>query len=132
MGLPHLNFWVYLVLPHSVLALGVTGYIWRRGLLHHFPTAYVVGFAAFLALAMVHHQTFLRNQRDWRGIFNNSNANLGMTAMITHAIHPKEGVIIIEPANQFPAERLQAIGLIIRNYWQTLLNYTNQMGNVTH
>jgi hypothetical protein len=68
MGLPHLNFWFYLALPHAFLALVVVGYVWKRGILHSFPTAYVLGFVAFLALAFVHQQTFLRNQFDWRGI----------------------------------------------------------------
>jgi hypothetical protein len=67
MGLPHLNFWLYLALPHAFLALVVVGYVWKRGILHSFPTAYVLGFVAFLALAFVHQQTFLQNQLDWRG-----------------------------------------------------------------
>jgi hypothetical protein len=67
MGMPPLNFWKYLVLPHVFLAVVVVGVIWKRGLLHKFPIAYVIGFAAFLTLAMVHQQNFLRNQNDWRG-----------------------------------------------------------------
>jgi hypothetical protein len=67
MGLPHLNFWLYLVLPHVVLAAAVVGMIWRRGTFHEFPTAYVIGFTAFLALAMMHQQNFLQNKNDWRG-----------------------------------------------------------------
>ena len=68
MGMPQLNFWKYLVLPHIFLATIVVGVIWKRGILHKFPIAYVIGFAAFLAFAMVHQQNFLRNQNDWRGI----------------------------------------------------------------
>ena len=67
MGLPHLNFWLYLVLPHVVLAVAVVGLIWRRGTFHEFPTAYVMGFAVFLALAMMHQHYFLQNKNDWRG-----------------------------------------------------------------
>lgn len=67
MGLPHLNFWLYLVLPHVVLAAAVVGMIWRRGTFHEFPTAYVIGFTAFLALAMMHQQNFLQNKNDLRG-----------------------------------------------------------------
>lgn len=66
MGFPHLNFWMYLVLPHMFLGTVVIGFVWRRGMMHSFPTAYVVGFAGFLALAMVHQQNFLRSQSDWR------------------------------------------------------------------
>jgi hypothetical protein len=68
MGMPQLNFWKYLVLPHVFLAVVVVGVIWKRGVLYNFPIAYVIGFAAFLALAMVHQQNFLRNQNDWKGI----------------------------------------------------------------
>lgn len=67
MGLPHLNFWIYLALPHTLLGLGVTAYIWKRGIMHGFPIAYVLGFTVLLALAFMHQQNFLRNQNDWRG-----------------------------------------------------------------
>jgi hypothetical protein len=67
LGLPHLNFWTYLVGPHVLLAVIVAAIIWKRGLFHEFPAAYVIGFAAFLSLTMVHQQSFLRNQADWRG-----------------------------------------------------------------
>jgi hypothetical protein len=71
LGAPQVNFWIYLALPHTVLALLVAGYIWKRGLLHSFPTAYILGFTVFLILAFLHQQTFLQNQRDWRGTPNN-------------------------------------------------------------
>jgi len=67
LGLPQLNFWIYLVLPHTILALVVAAYIWKRGIFHTFPTAYILGFVALLVLAFLHQQTFLQNQRDWRG-----------------------------------------------------------------
>jgi len=67
MGLPHLNFWLYLVLPHVVLAAAVVSMIWNRGTFHEFPTAYVIGFTAFLGLAMMHQQNFLQNKNDCRG-----------------------------------------------------------------
>jgi hypothetical protein len=67
MGSPHLSFWLYLALPHTVLGLGVAAYVWKRGIMHGFPIAYVLGFTVFLALAFVHQQNFLRNQTDWRG-----------------------------------------------------------------
>jgi len=72
MGFPHLNFWTFLVLPHVFLGTAVIGFIWRRGIMHSFPTAYILGFAGFLALAMVHQQNFLRNQSDWRRIIPKS------------------------------------------------------------
>ena len=67
MGFPQLSFWTYLVLPHVLLATVVVGVIWRKGMFHRFPVAYVVGFAAFLALAMVHQHGFVRNHHDWKG-----------------------------------------------------------------
>lgn len=75
MGMPQLNFWKFLVLPHVFLAVIVVGVIWKRGVLHNFPVAYVIGFATFLALAMVHQQNFLRNQSDWRGSIHIERAN---------------------------------------------------------
>jgi len=69
MGLPHLSFWLYLALPHAMLGLGVAAYVWKRGIMHGFPLAYVLGFTIFLALAFVHQQNFLRNQTDWRGTY---------------------------------------------------------------
>ena len=67
MGMPHLNFWLYLVVPHVVLAAGVLAVVWRRGVFTDYPVGYVIGFTAFLALAMSHQQTFLHNKNDWRG-----------------------------------------------------------------
>jgi hypothetical protein len=81
MGMPHLNFWLYLVLPHVVLAAGTLAIVWRRGIFNDFPMGYVIGFTAFLALAMMHQQTFLHNKNDWRGMVSavrqlmNRNAN---------------------------------------------------------
>ena len=129
MGLPRLNFWMYLVLPHTLLALLVAGYIWKRGILHSFPTAYILGFTAFLILVFLHQQNFLQNQRDWRGnILIGDSDNSGMTALLSHALNSKDGVITIDSAPQTtPNETLTAVGEAIRNYWQTLVNYTQQM-----
>src|SRR5271169_4697440 len=67
MGMPHLNFWLYLVLPHVVLAVGTLAFVWKRGVFNDYPVGYIIGFTAFLALAMSHQQTFLHSKNDWRG-----------------------------------------------------------------
>ena len=49
MGLPHLNFWMYLVLPHVVLAVATLAFVWKRGVFNDYPVGYIIGFTAILA-----------------------------------------------------------------------------------
>jgi|SRR5271154_1926290 len=67
MGFVELSFWRWVVLPHVLVAVGVVCVIWRKGVFQSFPVAYILGFAAFLAITMVNQQTFLRNQIEFKG-----------------------------------------------------------------
>ena len=132
MGLPHLNFWLYLVLPHVVLAAVVVGLIWRRGTFHEFPTAYIIGFTAFLALAMMNQQNFLHDQRDWRGKTQSLRISLvGMqTLLSTMELRPPKisRVLTIDSGpNVTRTEVWTAFTVAMRDYWHTVVNYTNQI-----
>lgn len=136
MGLPHLNFWLYLALPHTLLALCVAGYVYKRGIMHGFPIAYILGFTVFLALAFVHQQSFLRNQNDWRGMDAVGRVLMvGMKAVVAQvsAAQGGMGYMTIESGREVsnaPVERWNAaveLGGTIKDYWRSFINYTNHM-----
>lgn len=131
MGFPQLNFWKYLVLPHVLLALVVVGVIWKRGMLHTFPTAYILGFVALLALAMIHQQNYLRNQNDWRGCspFQKSCIDIkGMNAIISSAIESRGSVLTIDAGSDVSSrQRWNGINFALKEYWESLINLTNQL-----
>jgi hypothetical protein len=126
LGLPQVDFWTCLVLPHALIALAIVGVVWKRGLLHEQPVTYAFGFMGILALAMVHQQNFLRNQREWRGISLVTALIGGITTMLSYAIEQKEGgIVTIEDGSQFLVkERWEAVGNVIKDYWETFINYT--------
>jgi hypothetical protein len=50
----------------------------------------------------------------------------GTTKMLSYAIESRGGIMTIEDGGQLLAkERLDAIGQVIKDYWQSFLNYTN-------
>ena len=116
MGLPQLNFWMYLELPHFVLAGTVVGVSWRMGLFHAYPAAYILGFTALLAMAMIHQQNFLHNQNEWRG----------MKILLSPTLQSQASYITIEadPDNS-SSEWQKPFMQALETFWQTLRNYTN-------
>lgn len=132
MGLPHLNFWMYLVLPHVVLAVGTLAVVWKRGVFNDYPVGYIIGFTTFLALAMGHQQTFLHNKNDWRGILPNLTiSSIGMQILLsTMSTRPEKisKILTIDAGtNVSRTEVWTAFTFAMRDYWQTLVNYTNQI-----
>jgi len=73
LGLPHVDFWLCLVLPHTLVGFGIAAVVWRKGFFHSMPTTYIIGFAGILVLATMHQQAFIRQQQDWRGILFKAN-----------------------------------------------------------
>lgn len=125
MGFPQANFWTYLVLPHVLLAATVVGATWRKGMLHKYPVAYVLGFAALLVLTMVHRQNFLFHHNDWKGMnLKILKLIVAMSILLQRAAGP--GNDAIEPRQDlWFNERWTALGFAARDYWHSFLNYTN-------
>jgi hypothetical protein len=132
MGLPHLNFWKYLVLPHVVLAVATLAFVWKRGVFNDYPVGYIIGFTAILALAMNHQQSFLHSKNDWRGNPPNLTIScIGMQLLLStiNTRHDKFSKILTIDAgtNITRTEIWSAFTLAMQDYWQTLVNYTNQI-----
>ena len=116
MGLPQLNFWLYLVLPHFLLALIVVGVTWKMGVFHAYPAAYILGFTALLAMAMIHQQNFLHNQNEWRG----------MKVLLSQTLQSHGNYITIESDSNITSNEWQKPFMeALENFWLTVRNYTN-------
>ena len=125
MGFPHANFCTLLVLPHVLFAATVVGAFWRKGLLYQYPVAYVLGFAAFMVLTMVHQQNFLYRQNDWKGMsLNMLKLIIAMRILVQREAGPRNDTI--EPKQDlWFNERWTALGFAAKDYWQSFLSYTN-------
>lgn len=56
-----------------------------------------------------------------------------MKALLSHALQPPQGgYITIESGQELSAaERLNAVGDAIKDYWRNFINYTNHMAAAT-